>query len=460
MQNIYYVHCSLRQGDLSTLKGSGRLSTPVKSCYQVPSLNETIAKKLTRKFPKKMIDYTRDHLVRTYPAGVRIDSSNFNPLMFWSFGIQMVALNYQTSDGAMVLNTAMFEQNGNCGYVLKPRVMWDESCPLYGQYNPWDFETKVTRNLQLIVTVVSGQFLSLSPSDGSPYVDVETIGIPCDCFKERTKTVQKNTLNPVWNQSFLFEIKFADLTFLRLSVVDALNGKCIGQRVIPLKQLRQGYRHVPLRNSYNRPLEISTLFIYSRMEHEDIIKLDTCETVHSDITRSSSQSEVINNHLALREIHPQNETVDEFVLVEDMSDSCLNSNQKQTAAKRVLSPDEFVLRAVSPRDQLKGRFIIQRKEENVKFLIFFYQSNFSSLESRKNDNQASKAWAEQIDGTFMVCIHNVSPNQAYTIIRVPVQSTTQDIIVQVSLVVQYGNINFSYCCFSSAQTPGNRCLLK
>ena len=34
--------------------------------------------------------------MRVYPAGMRIDSSNFNPVVFWMFGIQMVALNYQT----------------------------------------------------------------------------------------------------------------------------------------------------------------------------------------------------------------------------------------------------------------------------------------------------------------------------------------------------------------------------
>ena len=40
--------------------------------------------------------HTERHLMRTYPAGMRIDSSNFNPVIFWSFGIQFVALNYQT----------------------------------------------------------------------------------------------------------------------------------------------------------------------------------------------------------------------------------------------------------------------------------------------------------------------------------------------------------------------------
>jgi len=68
----------------------------VASCYQVASLNEAAAKKVCRKHPMKLIAYSKDHVVRTYPAGMRIDSSNFNPIMFWSFGLQMVALNYQT----------------------------------------------------------------------------------------------------------------------------------------------------------------------------------------------------------------------------------------------------------------------------------------------------------------------------------------------------------------------------
>ena len=30
----------------------------------------------------------------------------------------------------------MFEQNGNCGYVLKPNVYWDKEHPQYGRFNP------------------------------------------------------------------------------------------------------------------------------------------------------------------------------------------------------------------------------------------------------------------------------------------------------------------------------------
>ena len=40
--------------------------------------------------------HTEKHLMRMYPAGMRIDSSNFNPVAYWMCGIQLVALNYQT----------------------------------------------------------------------------------------------------------------------------------------------------------------------------------------------------------------------------------------------------------------------------------------------------------------------------------------------------------------------------
>ena len=40
--------------------------------------------------------HTEKHLMRMYPAGIRIDSSNFNPVIYWMCGIQLTSLNYQT----------------------------------------------------------------------------------------------------------------------------------------------------------------------------------------------------------------------------------------------------------------------------------------------------------------------------------------------------------------------------
>lgn len=43
---------------------------------------------------------------RIYPKGTRMDSSNYQPQMFWNIGCQMVALNFQTM--------------GECRGVLQP----------------------------------------------------------------------------------------------------------------------------------------------------------------------------------------------------------------------------------------------------------------------------------------------------------------------------------------------------
>lgn len=73
--------------------------------------------------------------------------------MFWAFGMQMAALNYQTEDIALSVNMAMFEQTGSCGYVKKPPVMIDRSHVMYGRFNPWEKEFDGLYALDLTVAV-------------------------------------------------------------------------------------------------------------------------------------------------------------------------------------------------------------------------------------------------------------------------------------------------------------------
>ena len=62
----------------------------------------------------ELIEYNRTRLSRISPS-----SGNFNPIPHWKVGAQLTGLNVQTSDAYTRLNTAMFRQNGNSGYVLK-----------------------------------------------------------------------------------------------------------------------------------------------------------------------------------------------------------------------------------------------------------------------------------------------------------------------------------------------------
>ncbi|KPJ20609.1 1-phosphatidylinositol-4,5-bisphosphate phosphodiesterase epsilon-1 [Papilio xuthus] len=238
-------------------------------CYRCSSINEAMGRKICRKHPLALIAHTETQLVRTYPAGLRIDSSNFDPVTFWSCGVQLVALNYQTEDAAMAVNAAMFEGHGCAGYVRKPHVMWDPGHIAYRRFNPMDKEFDGIHAAHLTLAVISGQYVAENVySFYNAFVEVEILGVPADCKKIRTKVARRNALNPVWNETFNFKINFPELAFVRFEIYDADTNYMLSQRVIPLHCLRPGYRHVRLRSPTNQPLNMASLLIFSRCSEE------------------------------------------------------------------------------------------------------------------------------------------------------------------------------------------------
>lgn len=61
------------------------------------------------------------HLMRVFPKGTRISSSNLKPVRFWGLGAQICALNWQTFGTSNQLNDALFA--GSDGYILKPPAL-------------------------------------------------------------------------------------------------------------------------------------------------------------------------------------------------------------------------------------------------------------------------------------------------------------------------------------------------
>jgi hypothetical protein len=86
------------------------------------SLSEVKAKKVIDENGIEEVRGSHRHrLVRVYPQASRIHSTNYDPMPFWLAGVQMVALNYQTLDKHVLVNEGLFSnENGRCGYVLKP----------------------------------------------------------------------------------------------------------------------------------------------------------------------------------------------------------------------------------------------------------------------------------------------------------------------------------------------------
>ncbi len=68
---------------------------------------------------QQLSEFCRDFIARIYPRGTRFDSSNFDPVLPWLTGCQMVALNFQTPGPAMWMNRAKFRENGHSGYNLR-----------------------------------------------------------------------------------------------------------------------------------------------------------------------------------------------------------------------------------------------------------------------------------------------------------------------------------------------------
>lgn len=96
---------------------------------------------------ERIVDFSSRQLIRVYPEGSRIYSSNYNPTRMWNCAIQMVALNYQTKDKPMQLNMGKFMQNGNCGYVLMPSYIRDP------HFNPFSRNPEFNASSPIILTV-------------------------------------------------------------------------------------------------------------------------------------------------------------------------------------------------------------------------------------------------------------------------------------------------------------------
>ncbi|VDI64863.1 phosphatidylinositol phospholipase C, beta [Mytilus galloprovincialis] len=228
--------------------------------YEISSFVETQATSLLKENPVDFVNYNKRQLSRIYPRGTRVDSSNFLPQIFWNAGCQMVALNFQTLDLAMQLNQGIFEYNNRSGYVLKPDFMRRHD----RRFDPFA-ESTVDGIVAgtVYVKVISGQMLS--DKKINTYVEVDMYGLPTDTVRKKykTKTIMNNGINPVYDEDpFIFKkVVLPNLAVIRLAVYEE-NGKMLGHRVLTVQGLRPGYRHIPLRNEFNLPLNLQTLFVH------------------------------------------------------------------------------------------------------------------------------------------------------------------------------------------------------
>ncbi|XP_038178163.1 1-phosphatidylinositol 4,5-bisphosphate phosphodiesterase epsilon-1 [Arvicola amphibius] len=455
----------------SPLSPSTSLSAIIRTpkCYHISSLNENAAKRLCRRYSQKLIQHTACQLLRTYPAATRIDSSNPNPIMFWLHGIQLVALNYQTDDLPLHLNAAMFEANGGCGYILKPPVLWDKSCPMYQKFSPLERDLDNMDPAIYSLTIISGQNVCPSNSTGSPCIEVDVLGMPLDSCHFRTKPIHRNTLNPMWNEQFLFRVHFEDLVFLRFAVVENNSSAVTAQRIIPLKALKRGYRHLQLRNLHNEILEISSLFINSRrMEENTPGSSMPASLMFNSEERKCSQTHrvtvhgvpgpepfavfTINGGTKAKQLLQQILVIDQdtkltatdcFLMEEKHFISKEKNECKKQPFQRAVGPEEDLVQILNswfPEEGYVGRIVLKSQQE--------------TLEEKSIVQDDKEVVLSSEEESFFVQVHDVSPEQPRTVIKAPRVSTAQDVIQQTLCKAKY-----SYSILNNPN-PGDYVLLE
>ncbi|MCD7452475.1 1-phosphatidylinositol phosphodiesterase [Datura stramonium] len=216
------------------------------------SLSEQELEKAVDTHGKEIIRFTQQNLLRIYPKGIRVDSSNYDPFVGWMHGAQMVAFNMQGYGRSLWLMHGMFRANGGCGYVKKPDLLL-RAGPNDEIFDPTkDLPVKTT----LKVTIYMGDgwdksfdqthFDTYSPPDF--YAKVGIAGVPADEVKKRTKTMDDNWI-PSWNEQFEFPLTVPELALLRIKVLDynlSDKDEFAGQTCLPVAELRQGIRAIPL----------------------------------------------------------------------------------------------------------------------------------------------------------------------------------------------------------------------
>ncbi|KAF6515188.1 hypothetical protein HZS61_005094 [Fusarium oxysporum f. sp. conglutinans] len=246
------------------------------------------------------------YMMRVYPDRTRITSNNFNPLLYWRRGIQMVALNWQTFDLGMQISRAMFDGGQDfSGYVLKPAELRDIQVLPYNPELPGGMKRSV---VSFTIDVISAQRLmrpASLPADKAmnPYVEVEVFhasnkrekrnesALPRDLDppqKFRTNIVRENGFNPMFDGHFKFKVtnKQPDLVFIRWSVKLSNDGENYNDRpavatyTAKLSNLKQGYRTLPLLNDAGDQYLFLKLFCKIKVDSIEKMMIDApCRTL-------------------------------------------------------------------------------------------------------------------------------------------------------------------------------------
>jgi len=248
--------------------------------FEMSSISETKAMSLAKQKTNLLVEYHKRQLGRTYPAGSRTDSSNYDPQPLWNAGFQLVSMNYQTKDDKMEIYRGKFRQNGNCGYILKP---FEQRCDI--KQNEIASQFSPTKEKLFRLKIISCQYIpkhtqlkikkdEFTCKKVALRVEVSVSGDTNDCSHRSTSCLEYTSSNVEWNEDFLLYISKPELAMVRFVLKDYdRSHERVGQNTLPFTSVTQGYRFVPLMDKDGS--RIQGTFVFVRVIIENAAKKHT-----------------------------------------------------------------------------------------------------------------------------------------------------------------------------------------
>lgn len=229
------------------------------NCCEMHSFNENMVALLAEKHPQEMINSSNSKFLRSYPKGTRVDSSNYNPMLMWALGIQMVAMNMQKPDFGFHINNGFFKKS-DTGYVLKPDYLLKEGY----------LQSKVALCQSIDINILCGQFVNKEDFLGlSILLEIEVVGIENDSSTFATEPCE-DVLNPCWknNQSsFSISVPTMSVIFFKIYAVSRVY-KLIYQNCLPVDCLKPGLRYISMATPTDVWREENGIFVYIDLSNQ------------------------------------------------------------------------------------------------------------------------------------------------------------------------------------------------
>lgn len=241
-----------------------------KTFNHVFSLSEKSINSMLKDNDKKVAiqKHNRKFLMRVYPSKFRVKLSNFIPITYWLYGVQMVATNWQTYDLGQQINEAMFIDKAS-GYVLKSADLRKPPIKSSKQVE----RKEILHKNHFSITIISAHQLPKPRDTDKPMntcISFEILGASsiqwdtADMARCRTRVISENGFNPIWDEQFTATISApSELVFIKFTVLSVTDddSQPIGFLVANLSNLKQGYRYLPIYDLFGEELIYLSLFV-------------------------------------------------------------------------------------------------------------------------------------------------------------------------------------------------------